>query len=46
MKPAWKRFRYLGCVNGQMLWESVGTLPNDSRVEQVRCSWVWFWGIA
>lgn len=36
------RYRYKGCRNGVMYWER--PIPGDSRVEQVRCSWDWFWG--
>lgn len=27
-------------------WESTRTLPNDSRVEQIKCNVEWFWGTA
>lgn len=37
------RYRFLGRFGNLYVWESTTTLPNDSRVEQIRCNVDWFW---
>lgn len=37
------RYRYLGCADGVMRWESVTPIPGDSRHEQIACRWDYFW---
>lgn len=38
------KYKYLGCSNGIMAWESTTQVLGDSRVERITCSWDWFWG--
>lgn len=43
-RPIRQQFRYLGCTNGEMAWESVRPVPGTSQHEVVVCDWEWFWG--
>jgi hypothetical protein len=41
------RYKFVGRdKHGHYVWESVLRIPGDSRVEQIRCSPAWFWGVA
>lgn len=40
MKPS---YRYKGRSGDFMYWEA--RIPGDSRVDQVRCRWDWFWKV-
>jgi hypothetical protein len=37
------RYRFIGRDGQQYVWQSTRRLPNDSRVEEIRCGVDWFW---
>lgn len=42
--PRRTRYRFVHRGGDTYYWQSTTTMPNDSRVEQVRCAVSWFWG--
>lgn len=37
------RYKFMGRVGKQYVWQSTTRLPGDSRVEEIRCGVEWFW---
>jgi hypothetical protein len=40
------RYKFMGRDGKQYVWQSTTRLPNDSRVEEIRCGVEWFWNQA